>query len=690
VTAPLSAWRVAVLLAALAAGTAGCHGDSRDETGTGPTTAVADGSGYATTPCPEDVAVAVVGTVECGTLTVPESRPEAGDPVSGADRTVRLLVVVVTPPGGTDHEDPMLVLGTEMATVPNYAGIVPLAQRTGRTVILLEPRGSAHSVPALACPPAADVVAWTDRTGSGQWRHKVAGLTRDCYGSLTAQGIDVAAYDVEEMAADAADLLVALDPGPVNVITYGSSSRIALELVRGHPGMLRTLVMDSPDFPGTDPRAVAAETTRSGIDQVLAWCAEDATCRGEHPRPAGLLDRALTTLDRNPITVPVETPDGQQTVRLDPGLLVRVARQAMTDGGSAGTWGLPTALPGLLAAVGRRDTGQVSAALSELLGYQGPLCAGYRPKCMPAHRVTEGVANTVLCRDVDPGRGPDEPAASSGFRQAFDLGWWYAVCPDWPVATTHSSAPVTTDVPTLVFVGGLAAPTPERVVRANTAGFTDLSVVVAPTGSHNVIGGGCLTGVRDTWVDDPHVDPSRPACLEQRLDWDPAAAPAQPSPPSATSTSSPSPPAGPVPAQAQGTWMVRLTQDQEREDLESHGFGQYADQLFASEDLGQHVTLAITLGPDSFVWSFLIDGVWHPDWKGVADERDGIITMHESTALISDSYSWSVHDDSLDLDWQSSSAELFRNIPEEAYSRAYLSRPLPNGHCTPADLDACR
>jgi pimeloyl-ACP methyl ester carboxylesterase len=346
---------------------------------------------------------------------------------------------------------------------------------------------------------------------------------RDCHDYLSDHGIDVAAYGVEEMAADLADLIDVRRLAPVTLVTYGSTSRIALELLRRHSGDVRALVLDTPDLPGVDPRALAPATTASAIAKVLRWCQADRDCRTRHPEPTTLLRRAQSQLSARPLRLDAQTPTGDVRVVLDPALLVRLARQSLTDGGSAGTWGLPLALPRLFTAVLRSDRPRLRLALGELLGAQGPWCAGYRNKCMSSHVVDEGVWNTVLCRDIAPFTSPDAPRTASrpGFRQAYDDSWWWDVCSHWPVppASATTAEPLITDVPVLVLVGGLAAPVPEETIRRWTARMPHVSIVVDPTGSHNVLGIGCMGEIRDGWLTDPHPVPVHPACAATRLEW---------------------------------------------------------------------------------------------------------------------------------------------------------------------------
>jgi hypothetical protein len=141
VNEPVARWvaaLVSVLAVALTAGA--CTGDReghRQRPGPQVT--------YAGRDCPVEVAAALVGSVACGTLEVPENRRED-------EGVVRLLVTTLTP-ARVAAEAPLLVVGTDMATRPNYAGIATVAQRTARPVIFLEQRGTAHSDRPSAVPP---------------------------------------------------------------------------------------------------------------------------------------------------------------------------------------------------------------------------------------------------------------------------------------------------------------------------------------------------------------------------------------------------------------------------------------------------------------------------------------------------------------------------------------------------------
>ena len=430
----------AALGVALAVGLSACTADGPTaETTPEQGATSASPADFAETECPADVASVVVGEVTCGFLTVPEDRTTPG-------RDVRLFVARIEPPEVL-HEDPMFVAGTDLASLPNYGGVAPLAQRVGREVIIMDTRGVGHSEPSLACPEVDAVretalATATDDTGT---RTVLLDAVGACHDRLAADGVDVAAYHLSAMATDAEDLRVALAIDEWNVVTYGTASRIAFEMLRQAPDHLRSVLLDSPEVPGTDPRQVAVDATRASLSDVLAACAADSACAAAFPDAETLLDRALVELDEQPVTLSMEAA-GQEPaqVLLDDALLLRLLRGMVSDGGSSGSFMRPAAVPAVLdGAVAGRLEGLATTLATAVAG-SPTYCLGYQPKCLPQHRASVGTAYSVLCHDIDPlhdrvdavrAVAADEPgyAAAYGDNPSLD------VCDAWPVATSEDT-----------------------------------------------------------------------------------------------------------------------------------------------------------------------------------------------------------------------------------------------------------
>jgi pimeloyl-ACP methyl ester carboxylesterase len=461
--------------------------------------------------CPDDVAGAVVSEIDCAIFTVPESRQQG-------DRVVQLFVATVRAPKAAPvRPDPVLV--TSLSSQPNYAGIAPLAQRVGRDVVLVDTRGTGHSLPSLECPEVG-------RTDPGVWAEPdptgvLAEAVQQCYARLTASGVAVASYDLVEAAADLEALRQALGIEQWNVTAYGNGSRLAVELLRQAPDTLRTLTLDSPDPPGLDPREVAGPATESAAHRALAACAADHRCRQRYPDPEALLAKATKTLQENPLTVSIDHRGAPTDVLVTPAFLARALRQLVSDGGSSGPLFAVGSIPSVLDAVASRRSHELNTIVAQLIQHEDPLCLGYRTPCLPVGRGSIGVQLTVLCRDVAPFPRPDPVALETAFDAAYATGFWSEACKHWPVdqADVAVAAPPVATVPTLVTLGEFGPYSPESTVRRSLAGLSAASYIVAFGRPHNVLPTPCVATVRNRWIDDPQPFTGNPCREPVRIRW---------------------------------------------------------------------------------------------------------------------------------------------------------------------------
>jgi pimeloyl-ACP methyl ester carboxylesterase len=471
-------------------------------------------SAFSAVDCPADISTLVVAEATCGYLTVPEDRAAPG-------RTIRLFVTRVPAPVEAARAEPIVVVGTDLGDVPNLAGIAPLAQRTGREVIVLDPRGVGRSEPALTCPEVRGVAPRVLATAVDDPSTRAAFLDAvdACHQRLTAADVEVSAYGLTDMAADAEALRRALDIASWNVASFGTSSRIALELLRTAPDPIRAVMLDSPEWPGLDPRAVAAAWTREALAAVFSACEQDAACRQAHPDGEAALDRALLRVDRAPVVV------SPGAVRFDAAALVQVLRQAVA-GDSIGDPYRAEAVPATVTALldGRTD---VLATLATALIGDDPYCNGYHPRCAPDAESVNAVDFTVLCRDVAPfaGGGRARSAEGPGYAEAFGSSPYLELCEHWPVGTAKREVaePVRSDVPVLVAVGAFDPYVRPEQAREGLRGLDRLTLVVDPAGGHNVVPRtDCVLGIRQAWLDDPTGTPATGCLDDLRPEWPPS------------------------------------------------------------------------------------------------------------------------------------------------------------------------
>ena len=167
------------------------------------------------------------------------------------------------------------------------------AAGTGRTVIAVVPRGTGASEPSLACPELEGVPAPADAASldSAAWRDALDAAVRGCRERLTASGVDVGAYGLEEQAADLESIRKGLGIDRWLVRTIGDDSRLALELIRRYPDHVAGAVLVRPSFPRRPTRARPPPTLRSSIGALASMCAGDAFCAGRYRSPDDALRR---------------------------------------------------------------------------------------------------------------------------------------------------------------------------------------------------------------------------------------------------------------------------------------------------------------------------------------------------------------------------------------------------------------
>jgi len=464
------------------------------------------------TPCPEDVTRVVLTTVTCGFLTVPENRSEPdGD-------TIRLLVTRVQPPGGNPAPDPVLILGIDLGKTPDYAGFAPGAQRVNRELVLLDQRGTGHSEPTLACPEVERLGERFvgARLSDPEVRADLQSAADACHDRLTGEGIDLSAYNVGEMAADAEDVRLALGIPRWNIASYGSASRVALEIVRRFPERVRAMWFDTPQFPQVDEVTLGISGTRYALSQIFADCAADRECSRRFPDLSNALREAVVRLDEEPVTVNVaDTPAAKAAghpirVVVDGAALLRAVRGMV----SSIDLGMAPGVPGAIYRALEGDVDVVAYLLSEQ-----PVCLGYQPVC-GAQPLFEGALFSILCHDqvpfVEASRLTGMAGGDPGFHDAYVDSPYLDVCEAWDVgeATSVARRPVSSDIPMLIYVGRYDAFGPLPAAEQAIASLSGSFLVDVPYQGHNVLGSlDCYRNIRNAWIENPTSAPDT-GCIE--------------------------------------------------------------------------------------------------------------------------------------------------------------------------------
>jgi len=471
---------------------------------------------FADAECPPDVELRTLVEHSCGYLTVLENRAKPDG------RTIKLFVVRTPPPEGEPRPWSMIGFGGDLGE--GGAGAAGTgAARTRAVVYTVDLRGIGHSMPDLACPEvdalsdeAAEAVSADDA-----FRLSFLDAVRACRERLVGEGIELAAYGLEESAADLEDLRVALGLEEVAYDTKGTTSRIMVEALRRYPDHVRYAVMDSPQFPQHPEPAVALEAFEYAFQQLAAACGADAACAELTPDLPGLLARATTRLDAVPVEFTAENGANVEqagrplTIPVDGSKLLRVVRLALAGDGPSNAGQLP-------AMIAAAAEGQVSAALAGILANDLTMCAGYRPKCM-REPFSLGAYLTQLCRDELPFVDVAAMADAAGDRPAYQSVFgadnpYLAACEVWdvPPANPMASEPLASDIPMLIYTGQLDSTSPLPLAEAAANWFETAYLYEVQGQSHNVMGfSDCTIEIRNAWIVDPASPPEDAGCLTE-------------------------------------------------------------------------------------------------------------------------------------------------------------------------------
>lgn len=456
---------------------------------------------------PSDCAFATDGDIECGFVVVPEFHDQPdGD-------TIRLSVAIQR--GSDPDAEPVILLSggpgektTESASFVLNGNFATLADGT-RDFIVFDQRGVGLSEPALECPEFTEtMLAWLEREPDADASAQaVYDAVVTCRARLAAEGIDFAAYNTIENAADVADIAAALGYEQVNLVGVSYGSLLAQAIMRDYPEIVRSAVIDSV-LPTS--RSFFIDTFASVTDsltRLIAACEVDAACNSAYPNLQQVLFDTIDELNANPQVISITDPlSGEQydayltgdsllgnlAIFLYQAPLLALLPQTIYDV-SEGNYDLMAQLSGLV---------------------------------LPAYSaLTRGMNYSVFCADDLIGRTPEELLAAyealpPQYRGQVDLEvlmdtTGFALCEAWDVPTLDESVkePLVSDIPTLVMGGEYDPVTPFSYAEEVAANLSNSVVFEIPAVGHSVINSSiCAASIATAFIDDPSSAPDD-ACI---------------------------------------------------------------------------------------------------------------------------------------------------------------------------------
>lgn len=235
---------------------------------------------------------------DMGHITVPEDR---SDPKS---RTIRLAFVRF-PSTAANPGPPIVYLaggpgGSGIGTAKSERFHLFMALREVGDVIAFDQRGTGIPEPKLVCEER-----WSfplDQPGDwDRWATAAEAAARACAEHFRSQGINLAAYNTKESAADVDALRQALGLEKISLWGTSYGTHLSLAVLRYHGEGINRAVLIGVE--GPDHTLKLPSTIDRHVDKVHALFAADPEVSKAVPDFKRLLTKLLADLERGPIEV---------------------------------------------------------------------------------------------------------------------------------------------------------------------------------------------------------------------------------------------------------------------------------------------------------------------------------------------------------------------------------------------------
>lgn len=434
------------------------------------------------------------GSARCGSLEVDEDRARPDG------RRIHIRVAVLPHTGEGSVAAPLAVLaggpGQAATSLADFAAATFDALRDRHDVLLVDARGTGRSHP-LDCPSFSAPASPAALMGSFLDPARV----RECRSALSSKA-DPSLYTTRQIAKDMVEVWAALGHDRVNVYGTSYGTRVALEIMRRHPGSIRAAVLK-----GVAPMElrVPLNYPRDGqrsLDRIFEHCRAETECRQAYPHLDVELIEVLDTLEEG-VDVYLRHPASGDTatVRLDRKPVVQSLMAALQS------TSLAVYLPRMIHAAADGEWGPLAS-----------LAAFYRVRLAGA--LHEGMFLSVTCAEDLPFIDRED-AAREGEDTFLGLGRYSdqaEACEAWNVPAVDPAfrEPVTASVPTLLISGNYDPVTPPRWGRKVAERVEPSFHIVVPEGSHSFAGmQGCVDPIIARFVRTGTLPRTTHACVDE-------------------------------------------------------------------------------------------------------------------------------------------------------------------------------
>jgi pimeloyl-ACP methyl ester carboxylesterase len=454
-------------------------------------------------PCPFSVAAGQ--KVECGHVVVPEDHNIPDGP------TIRLAVVVFKDQTDEHLPDPVIflaggpgekIVANAPAVAQAFASVYP-----NRDLIIFDQRGVGLSEPALECPEVVEAsFDLLDEPDQSVAMQVVFEAVMDCRDRLVNEGHNLSAYNTAQNAADVNAIRAALGYEVLNLLGGSYGSLLAQAVMRDHPKMIRSVVMESVLPLEKSIFVDSTATVPEAILRLIESCNADESCDSAYPDLLDVLFEVIDRLNEEPVSITITDPlDGQRYDALLSGDMVLGNLNVVL-------YLTPTipVVPQAIYDVYNRDYD----LMTRLTGL----------RFIFSDATSRGMMYSVICTEDLVGRTQDEiidiqNTLPEQFAGSVDPGTQseysiFAMCENWPVeqAETWVKEPLVSDIPTLLLAGELDPVTPPEYAELVAGYLSSSTYYMIPGAGHTGDINDCAQDIISSFFDDPSKVPGA-SCL---------------------------------------------------------------------------------------------------------------------------------------------------------------------------------
>jgi pimeloyl-ACP methyl ester carboxylesterase len=244
---------------------------------------------------------------ECGILTVPELHNQPNG------RTIELSVVKIKSTSENPLPDPLIMAqgGPGGSTIDTYSQMIAAGRLAtllaDRDIILFDQRGTLNSKPNLLCPELVKLAEDTidKRLSNEEGNKKYEETLQVCHQRLLDEGVNLAAYNSLENAADIETLRKAMGYQKINLYGVSYGTLLALHTIKTQPQALRSVILDSVVPTQVNFILNVPQTFNRSLTELFNACKQDPKCTRDYPDLEKVYFEVVEQLNKTPAKIEI-------------------------------------------------------------------------------------------------------------------------------------------------------------------------------------------------------------------------------------------------------------------------------------------------------------------------------------------------------------------------------------------------